>query len=48
VASISATEELIIQLTSHELQLNKQSIFIKWICGIFIWKLSNIMFVFNN
>jgi CDP-diacylglycerol--glycerol-3-phosphate 3-phosphatidyltransferase len=29
VASISATEELIIQLTSHELQLNKQSIFIK-------------------
>lgn len=29
VASISAIEELIIQLTSHELQLNKQSIFIK-------------------
>lgn len=29
VASISATEELIIQLTSHELQLNKQSIFIE-------------------
>ena len=27
VASISAIEELIIQLTSHQLQLNKQSIF---------------------
>ena len=29
VASISATEELIIQLTSYELQLNRQSIFKK-------------------
>jgi CDP-diacylglycerol---glycerol-3-phosphate 3-phosphatidyltransferase len=29
VASISAIEELIIQLTSSQLQLNKQSIFVK-------------------
>jgi CDP-diacylglycerol--glycerol-3-phosphate 3-phosphatidyltransferase len=29
IASISAIEELIIQLTSNQLQLNKQSIFIK-------------------